>query len=373
METRIVGSMRELARDDWNALLPDDNPFIRYEFLEALELGDCLKPYGWIPCHVAIHDGGRLVAAMPMYIKDNSYGEFVFDFSWAQAYQRYGRNYYPKLVVSVPYSPATGTRLLYEKKELVPALLDAAKQFAHARKLSSLHILFTPENQTALLESFGFQRRAGCQFHWTNNGYSSFDDFLATFTAEKRKKLKRERRHVVDAGVEIEIVHGHEATSEQWTTLHRFYTSTFDRLGGYATLSETFFRHLGATIGNQVVLIFARHSGRYVAAAFCMRSKTTLFGRHWGCDAQFNSLHFEACYYQGIDYCIRHGLKHFEPGAQGEHKVGRGFVPTLTWSAHWLADESFALAVADFLPRERRALDGYMQELATHLPFRKSV
>jgi predicted N-acyltransferase len=236
-----------------------------------------------------------------------------------------------------------------------------------------LHVLFSTDAQTRQLEGLGMQRRAGCQFHWTNRGYRDFDDYLSTFTAEKRKKLKRERRHVRDANVELEIVHGDEATDAQWSTLHHFYSSTFERLGGYATLSEAFFRQLGTTMGKQVVLVFARHANRYVAGAFCLRSSDALYGRHWGCDAQFNSLHFEACYYQGIEYCIRHGLKRFEPGAQGEHKVSRGFEPTLTWSVHWLANADFSKAIADFLPRERRALNGYMDELATHLPFRKTL
>jgi hypothetical protein len=373
VRTAVVASLREIARDDWNALLPDDNPFVRYEFLAALEDGDCLRPYGWIPRHAVVYDGSRLVAAMPMYIKDNSYGEFVFDFAWAQAYRRYGREYYPKLVVSVPYSPATGPRLLVANPDHMPALIDSAREFALEHRLSSLHVLFTSDEQTRQLESLGLQRRAGCQFHWTNPGYRDFDDYLATFTAEKRKKLKRERRHVQEANVELDVVHGDEASDSQWSRLHHFYASTFERLGGYATLSEAFFRQLGATMGRQVVLVFARHANREVAAAFCLQGANTLYGRHWGCDAQFNSLHFEACYYQGIDYCIRNGLRRFEPGAQGEHKVGRGFVPTLTWSAHWLENADFSRAIAEFLPRERRALDSYMDELATHLPYRKKV
>jgi len=232
-----------------------------------------------------------------------------------------------------------------------------------------LHILFPTEPEMCQLEAHGTLRRAGCQFHWTNNGYRDFAYYLSTFTAEKRKKLKRERRHVQEAGVELEVVHGGDANDAQWEAYHRFYVSTFDRLGGMPTLSMDFFRELGAVLPDQVVLVLAKHQGRYVAGAFCLRSADTLYGRHWGCDAQFHSLHFEACYYQGIEYCIRHGLKRFEPGAQGEHKVGRGFVPTLTWSAHWLANPTFANAIGDFVRRERTAVEHYMQELNTHLPF----
>lgn len=373
MRARIVSSMDEFPRAQWNALLPDNNPFIRHEFLAALEHGDCLLPYGWIPQHLGVWDNDRLVAAMPMYRKDNTYGEFVFDFSWAQAYQQRGLNYFPKLVVAVPYSPATGTRVLMQHTKYLPALLDAAREHARATGASSLHILFPTENEMVLLEQQGMLRRAGCQFHWTNHGYRDFDDYLATFTAEKRKKLKRERRFVHEAGVTLEVVHGHEASDAQWAAYHQFYVSTFDRLGGIPTLSLAFFREIGAALPGQIVLILARHEHRYVAGAFCLRSDSTLYGRHWGCDTQFNSLHFEACYYQGIEYCIRHGLKSFEPGAQGEHKVGRGFVPTLTWSAHWLESPVFRNAIADFVARERVALDHYMAGLSSHLPFRKTV
>jgi predicted N-acyltransferase len=274
-------------------------------------------------------------------------------------------------VVSVPYSPATGPRVLAHDPAHVATLIDTARNHARETGASSLHILFPPEEQVIALERVGMMRRAGCQFHWSNRGYRDFDDYLAAFRAEKRKKLKRERRHVEEAGIEFTVVHGGDASDAQWEVYHRFYVSTFERLGGMATLSLEFFRELGTALPDQVVLILARHAGRYVAGAFCLRSDDALYGRHWGCDAQFNSLHFEACYYQGIDYCIRHGLQRFEPGAQGEHKVGRGFVPTLTWSTHWLADAAFRNAIADFLPRERRALNSYMEELATHLPFRR--
>lgn len=371
MKARIVSGMHEFPRAEWNALLPDRNPFIRHEFLTALERGDCLLPYGWTPRHVGVWDQQRLVAAMPMYVKDNSYGEFVFDFSWAQAYQRQGLSYFPKLVVSVPYSPATGPRVLANDARHIATLINAARNHAREMGASSLHVLFPPEQEVAVLERLGMMRRAGCQFHWSNHGFRDFDDYLSTFKAEKRKKLKRERRHVAEAGIEFDVLHGGEASAAQWEAYHRFYASTFERLGGMATLSAEFFRELGTALPDQVVLILARHAGRYVAGAFCLRSDDTLYGRHWGCDEQFHSLHFEACYYQGIDYCIRHGLQRFEPGAQGEHKVGRGFVPTLTWSTHWLEDAAFRNAIADFLPRERRALDAYMEELATHLPFRR--
>lgn len=369
MQTRIVTSLDEFPRAQWNALLPDNNPFIRHEFLAALEHGNCLTPYGWVPQHVGVWDGDRLVAAMPMYLKNNTYGEFVFDFSWAQAYERHGLRYFPKLVVSVPYSPATGTRLLVSSPIYIKTLLEAAQGHANRIGASSAHVLFPTEAEMCQLEAQGMLRRAGCQFHWTNNGYRDFADYLSTFTAEKRKKLKRERRHVQEAGVELEIVHGGEANDAQWEAYHRFYVSTFDRLGGMPTLSMDFFRELGAALPDQVILVLAKHQGRYVAGAFCLRSGDTLYGRHWGCDAQFHSLHFEACYYQGIEYCIRHGLKRFEPGAQGEHKVGRGFVPTLTWSAHWLSNPSFAGAIGDFVRRERTAVEHYMLELNSHLPF----
>ena len=278
-------------------------------------------------------------------------------------------------MVAVPYSPVTGPRLLIaadvDRERVAELLTVQALELARELNVSSLHWLFPHQGDMQRLELQGFMRRTGTQFHWHNQNYQSFDDFLATFSAQKRKKLKRERRRVAEQGITIEILDGYNATAEHWQLFHHFYRNTFDKRGGYPTLSEAFFRHLGKSMPESIVLAMAKHDGRYVAGALSLRSSDALFGRHWGCEADFHSLHFELCYYQGLDYCIQHRLQRFEPGAQGEHKVGRGFEPVPTWSAHWLANPSFAKAVADYLAHEQRAMEDYMQELSEHLPFKK--
>lgn len=377
MQLKLIQRLDDLSPLEWNNLEGGiRNPFLRHEFLSGLERHDCVGDHwGWLPHHLALFDGTRLIGAVPMYLKYNSYGELVFDWGWAEAYQRAGLNYYPKLVAAVPYSPVAGPRLLVhheaDRKQVGDTLIVQARELAKELQVSSLHWLFPNERDIQQLEQHGLMRRSGTQFHWHNRGYSDFDDFLAGFTAQKRKKIKRERRRIAEQDIEIEVLDGYQVNDEQWRVFHHFYRSTFDKRGGYPTLSEPFFRHLGESLPESVVLVLAKHNGRYVAGALSLRSDDTLYGRHWGCEEEFHSLHFELCYYQGLDYCIAHGLKRFEPGAQGEHKVGRGFEPVPTWSAHWLAHPGFADAVNDFLERERQAVDDYMQELSQHLPFKK--
>lgn len=377
MQVKLIQNLNEITAEAWNALEGGlDNPFLRHEFLAGLERHDCVGDHwGWLPHHLALFDGERLVGAIPMYLKFNSYGELVFDWNWAEAYQRAGLKYYPKLVVAVPYSPITGPRLLIheevDREKVASLLITQALELAEQMQVSSLHWLFPHDADMQRLQQQGLMRRTGTQFHWHNRGYSTFDDFLATFNAQKRKKLKRERRRVGEQGIGIEVLDGHQATAEHWQVFHHFYRSTFDKRGGYPTLSEDFFRHLGESMPQSIVLVLARYEGRYVAGALSLRSSNALFGRHWGCEEEFHSLHFELCYYQGLDYCIEHGLQRFEPGAQGEHKVGRGFEPVPTWSAHWLANPTFAEAVDDYLAHEQQAMENYMQELREHLPFKK--
>jgi predicted N-acyltransferase len=374
MKIEIVERLDQIAPAGWNRLGGTDNPFLRHEFLAGLERFHCVgDEWGWLPRHLIARDGDRLLGAVPLYLKYNSYGEFVFDFSWADAYRRAGRSYYPKLVAGVPYSPVTGPRLLLAADSPAgtgDALIEFALQVAAEWQVSSLHWLFPPKPEAVQLEQKGLVRRSGIQFHWFNQGYRDFDDFLAGFTAEKRKKVKRERRRVVESGVEIELLDGTQVSEAKWEEFHRLYTSTFDKLGGYATLTVDFFKHLGRTLPQAVVLVLARHRGRTVAAAFNLRSGDTLYGRHWGCCEEFHSLHFEACYHTGIDYCIREGLTRFEPGAQGEHKVSRGFVPVTTWSNHWLSDPLFRRAVGNYLHHEAIAVEEYRRELAAHAPYK---
>ncbi|HEB58654.1 MAG TPA: N-acetyltransferase [Gammaproteobacteria bacterium] len=377
MQCRTVDSLADVPAADWNRLNPTGNPFVRHEFLVALERhGAVGEEFGWLPRYFLIETDARLLAATPFYIKTNSYGEFVFDWAWAEAYARSGLDYYPKLVAAAPYSPVTGPRLLLDpadedaRESISRLMADSVRTFATEQRLSGVHWLFTPSAETDALEKQGFMRRLGCQFHWHNAGYRDFDDYLAEFTAARRKKIKRERRRAQEQDVNFEILDGHAITAEQWRQFHRFYVSTFERKGGLPTLSLGFFEELGRTMPEAVVLVLARHGGDYVAAAFNLRDTQTLYGRHWGCSRHFNGLHFEACYYQGLDYCIRHGLSRFEPGAQGEHKVSRGFLPVPTWSAHWLREPVFREPVADFLRREQAGMRHYMDSLMAGAPFR---
>ena len=375
----IVSSLNDVSRDAWNALLGTQIPFLSYEFLSALEKHHCVgESTGWIPQHVLIYENEILLGAMPQYLKTNSYGELVFDWAWAEAYQRSGLDYYPKLVAAIPYTPATGPRLLIspdaDRNIVAPRLIQTALEYAKQHNISSLHCLFPHAEDLQQFQQQGLMIRLGCQFHWNNlpgeQHYRDFDDYLDHFTSSKRKKIRRERRQVTESGVTLRRLYGRELSDEQWLSVHRHYCSTFDRLSGYATLSLDFFRELSQTMPQQLIVMLAEHDGKSVASAICFRDNNTLYGRHWGCDAHFQNLHFEACYYQGLEYCIEHKLQRFDPGAQGEHKISRGFLPTPTWSAHWIADPTFKSAIADFLQRETLGMQHYIKELNEHSPFK---
>ncbi|MBI3561469.1 MAG: GNAT family N-acetyltransferase [Gammaproteobacteria bacterium] len=375
MQTRIIGSLREITAANWDRLNGDDHPFVQHAFLLALEQHRCLKEYGWYPQHLLLEDHGKIIAAMPMYLKDNSYGEFIFDWSWALAYQRAGMPYYPKLVCSIPYTPATGPRLLIARDadytRSARTLLSAATQHAQQLQTSSIHWLFTDPRDTDFFQSQQLPVRLSYQFQWENHGYTSFDHFLEDFSADKRKKIKRERRRVVEQDIHLEIRHGDEMTEELWSIYYQFYCDTFARKSGMPTLSLDFFKAVGDALPRQVVVVFALHSSKYVASAFNYRSATTLYGRHWGCAEEYHSLHFEACYYQGLDYCIANNLHRFEPGAQGEHKLSRGFLPTLTRSAHWIDQPQFRSAITQFVQREQHAVEAEVNLLLSeHSPFK---
>jgi len=372
----IHDAIDELAAAEWNRLVDPDTPFLRHELLAAMERHGCVgTELGWIPRHLALRDEcGALVAAAPCYLKLNSYGELVFDWAWADAYRRSGLRYYPKLVVACPYTPATGARILTGDTPLRPgyaqALIRAANEVAGELGVSSLHWLFTSEAETAWLEQAGLMRRMGCQFHWDNRGYGTFDDLLGELTAAKRKNIKRERRRVAEAGIQFRLLRGGEVDDGQWRTFHALYRSTFDKRGGIPTLSLDFFREIGRTMGDSLLLVLAYHQGDIIAAAFDLIGTKSLYGRHWGCFQDFDALHFEACYYQGLDFCITNGLQRFEPGAQGEHKVARGFLPTPTWSAHWIADPRMRNAIGHFLRHEREGMEDYLAEMRSHSPFK---
>lgn len=375
IRVEIVSQLDQINAQQWNALVQDNNPFLRHEFLSALENNGCVgEQFGWLPRHIAVYENHTLIAALPLYEKYNSYGEFVFDHAWAETYKHNDLAYFPKLVSSIPYTPASGQRLLVQagrEAELYPLLLDAILQVAAAVKASSWHCLFPLSEQQDWLESQGLIARHDCQFHWFNQQYATFDEFLSTFSSKKRKNIKQERRKVQESGVQLRVLDGHSASPQDWQDFAFFYQHTFESKWGIPTLNYGFFLEVAQQLPEQVVLVLADLNGECVAGSLMFRSASKLFGRHWGCTHYIDGLHFEACYYQGIDYCIRHGLQVFEPGAQGEHKVARGFVPTLTRSSHWLADARFVPAVRRHSHYEQQAVARYMQEVSEHSPYAK--
>jgi len=375
MQVTVSDSLEQVAASDWNRLAGAANPFLSHEFLRALERNHCLgERTGWWPRHLLVREGGNLVGAAPAYLKDNSFGEFVFDWSWADAYSRAGLTYYPKLVMAVPFSPVTGPRMLVDPrspaKDVMHALAGGAIACAERYDASSVHWLFPTERDANSLREHGFMLRTGCQFHWHNPGYAGFDDFLARLSAKKRKQIRHERRDVERAALTIEVLPGGEVTEAQWETYHHFYRSIFDRKWGMPSLTAGFFKEIGRTMAERVVLILASNGGRYVAGAFFLRGPDALFGRHWGCIEYHRALHFEVCYYRAIEYCIEHGLRRFEAGAQGEHKLARGFLPATTWSGHWIRHPDFRRAIDEFLARERAAVAEYVVEMNAHSPYK---
>ena len=378
MKIVFTDKIASVEAEHWNNLTGDSNPFIQHDFLLALEQHDCLKQWGWYPQHCLLYENETLIGACPAYIKDNSYGEFVFDWAWADAYQKNGLDYYPKLVTAIPFTPAQGPRLLTRQNHtddngltigsatIKKGLIDALIAFSEKNKLSSAHFLFCESDDIKHLSDAGLMLRYDYQFHWANDNYRSFDEFLSRLTSKRRKNIKRERRKVAQSNVQIEVVHGDKLGDEQWDLLYAYYRVTFIKKSGAPTLTLDFFK----AVANKIRAIFAYHEGRTVAAAICFEGKDKLYGRHWGCSDNYDSLHFEVCYYTGIEYCIDNQLQVFEPGAQGEHKIWRGFLPTRTQSAHWIADESFKAAIKDFLQREVVAMQHHGELLLESSPFK---
>lgn len=362
----------------WNALAGTDNPILRHEYLLALETsGSATAATGWQPLPLLVEDdAGRTIGAAPLWLKSHSFGELVYDFAWAQAYERAGLRYYPKLIAAIPFSPIASPRLLVapdaDRHAVVEALTRGARELAEQTNASSLHWLFTDATDTTTLEQQGNLHRTGYQFHWHNQNYTHFDDFLAGFSTDKRKKLKRERRYVQEAGISMEVRTGADVTPELWDLFYAFYAGNIQRHGGMMHLTREFFKILGRSMPEALVLVLARRGDEYVGAASNLRGQKALYGRYWGGREGFNSLHFEACYYTPIEFCIAQGLERFEGGAGGEHKLARGFLPVTTHSLHWLRHPQFARAVADFLERERNGVEVYMDELNEHAPFKKA-
>jgi hypothetical protein len=374
---RFLGSIADVGAAEWNALAGTAQPFLRHEFLLSLEESGCTTPRtGWAPRHAVVGDAqGRLLGALPLFVKTHSRGEFVFDFAWANAYAQYGLKYYPKLLSAVPFTPVTGPRLLVDPtiddKSMSEALTRVAIDYARSERLSSWHVLFPSSGNLRALNGAGLIERRDCQFHWFNRGYGSFDDFLATFTAEKRKKAKRERRRVTEAGIDFDTRLGGEMTDSLWKTVYEFYADTFYRHGHEPYLNLHFFKLVSARMPERMMLKIARQGKTPIAVAIFFVGEDALYGRYWGAGGNYHSLHFETCYYQGIEYCIEHRLGSFEPGTQGEHKVPRGFVPTLTSSAHYITDERFADAIRDFAAREARGVDHYASSVNEHVPYHR--
>ncbi|WP_149541019.1 GNAT family N-acetyltransferase [Siccirubricoccus phaeus] len=366
----------DIAAADWDACAGGGNPFVSHAFLAALEAsGSATGDRGWLPQHLALRGpGGQLLACAPCYAKSHSQGEYVFDWSWADAFERAGGSYYPKLQICAPFSPVPGPRLLVRPGSgLRPeALGQALVQACGELGLSSVHITFCEEAEWRALGETGWLRRLGTQFHWHNRGYASFDDFLGALNSRKRKAVKRERRDAAASGFTLKTLRGHEITPRHWQAFHRFYRATTDKKWGRsAYLTQRFWPMLGEALGDRVVLMVAERDGEPVAGALNLLGAEALYGRNWGAVADAPFLHFELCYYRAIDFAIEHRLPRVEAGAQGEHKIQRGYLPSPTYSAHWIAHQGLRRAVDDFLARERPAMEREMAALATMSPFRQ--
>jgi uncharacterized protein len=373
LSLEVYPKIAEIGQAAWDGCASCDNPFISYGFLSALEdSGSVGNRTGWHPRYAVLRDaGGTIVAIAPAYAKTNSYGEYVFDHGWAEAYERAGGAYYPKLQVAVPFSPVPGPRLLC-RPGLPPAAMAAAlEQLAEALDCSSIHVTFCAQTEWEALGDAGWLQRLGTQFHWENDNYQSFDDFLGALSSRKRKVIKRERRDAQE-GLTFKALSGPDLTRDVWDSFYNFYTSTVDRKWGGAYLTPEFFPLLGERLGNNIVLMIAERDGRPIAGALNLRSRDVLYGRNWGSTEDVPFLHFELCYYQAIDYAIAHGMKRVEAGAQGEHKIQRGYLPQPTYSAHWIKHAGLRRAVAAFLHAEREDMAQAMAALAEESPYKKN-
>lgn len=370
-QARIVSALSRVPAAQWDALHDGTDPFIAHAFLCGLEEHGCVREeWGWTPRHLTLWEGDRLVAAAPGYVKNNSHGEFVFDHAWAHAYARHGLDYYPKWLFAVPYSPVTGPRLLTGDNAQRHALLKAMTELSGHEGASSVHVNFHAEQESSAFDAQWLER-IDVQYHWRNaSGWSNFDEFLAAFDHKHRKNIRQERAKVARSGIRFRIVHGAEASESDLATMHGFYLQTFAEYGNHPALTLPFFRHLAHSMPRSLVLMLAHRGDDPVAGALCLRGGDTLHGRYWGSHEQVPGLHFEACYYQGIDYCLREGLARFEPGAQGEHKLARGFLPAFVRSRHWIAHEGFREALREWCAQEFDSVRRYAATLMSHSPFK---
>ena len=367
----VVDTLAGISPAEWNALAGGD-PFLSHEFLSALHETGCACPAtGWTPQFLLLKRDGRLAAAMPLYLKDHSYGEYVFDWGWADAYNRHGLAYYPKLLSAIPFTPVAGSRLLASADADRDRLIAAALTLARSLRVSSLHCLFPHRDEARRMGAHGMMQRHGVQFHWSNDGYAGFEDFLNALNHAKRKKIRQERRKVSDAGITFEWLEGGEITEREWGFFNRCYRQTYREHHSTPYLNLDFFLRIGRTMPGNIVLILARRAGAPVAASLHVRCGGKLYGRYWGAVEYHPVLHFESCYYQAIEYCIARGISTFEGGAQGEHKMARGLMPAETCSTHWLARPEFAQAIEQFLARESHGMARYVDELNERSPFKR--
>ena len=374
---KIIENLADINAGDWDALAGKD-PFVSHAYLYALQESGCATAqFGWQAQYITLWQDARLLGAMPLYLKMNSYGEHVFDFAWADAYNRHGLRYYPKLVCAVPFTPVTGKRLLVAPGSEVEAvrdlLLSFARQFAKESGVSSLHCLFPDEDDALLMQKNGMMLRQDVQFHWHNPGYRDFDDFLATLSRDKRKRIRQERRKVSEAGIELQCITGDNATTEQWDFFASCYAHTRQIHHSPPALNNDFFQRIGAALPQRTLLVIATREGRMIASALNIFTENALYGRSWGAFEFHSGLHFETCYYQAIEFCIARNIRTFEGGAQGEHKLARGFLPVKTRSAHWLAHPEFARAVEKYLQQETSAISEYVDELNDRSPFKQQT
>lgn len=375
MQIDFIRSLSDVPAAAWNQLWPSDYPFVRHEFLLALEQSGCTSARtGWQPFHCLMKSADRLLGALPLYIKTHSYGEYVFDWSWANAYHQSGYDYYPKLLNAVPFTPATGPRLALapdlspaEKERVKAGMFDAALEVVKQQSLSGVHCLFPdhPSSHPRLMQ------RLDCQYHWFNQGYTDFADFLQSFTSRKRKNVTKERARVSEQGLVVQMVEGTEMTADDWHRFYQLYRNTYRKRSGHdGYLNELFFQQLGSAMPQQIVMAQAWRNGQWCAAALYLKDSTTLYGRYWGADGEYDALHFECCYYQGVEYAIAQGLQRFDPGTQGEHKIARGFTPVLTQSFHYLEEPAFASAIQRFLSEEKKQVRMYCMDARQQLPFK---
>ena len=370
---KVVDSIHRVPAGAWDACAGGGNPFVSHAFLSALEdSGSVGEAAGWAVQHLVLEEAGAVVGCAPLYLKNHSYGEYIFDWGWAQAYEKAGGRYYPKLQCAVPFTPATGPRFLAAKDEHKLALMAGMGELARRMKVSSLHVTFATEAEHALMQDAGFLGRLSEQYHWKNQGYGSFDDFLGALSSRKRKDIRKEREKANSSGMKISTLTGAQVTTRHWDAFFRFYMNTSDRKWGHAYLNREFFDLVSERMKDSVVLMVGEEEGRLVCGALNFRGRDTLFGRNWGTVVHHPMLHFELCYYRAIDFAIEHKLAWVEAGAQGEHKVQRGYLPRATYSGHWIADPGFREAVARFLASESAAIGADIAAGADMGPFRRT-